>query len=233
MTNEERAALIEDVRASAEKIEQGRDHLGVAKVYRFLLGELDEVTRQRGEARASLRTWEAWDAEHHGGVRAYVAALEADQRRLVIAEQDAAQARADFDEARSQLAALHAAWDAWCNSGGSRFRMMATHDAFANTAAAAKAHEARTRAPVEAERDTLTMALSEVREAARPALKALGNIWSDAGEALEGAVAALPADLAAQREARDAIGAAFSCDEDVSAQDVIDRLLADEAEVSR
>ena len=39
-------------------------------------------------------------------MRAYVAALEADQRRLVVAEQDAAQARADLDEARAQLEAL-------------------------------------------------------------------------------------------------------------------------------
>lgn len=68
-----------------------------------------QLEAERDEARAALRTWETWDAEHHGGVRAYVAALEADQRRLVVAEQDAAQARADLDEARAQLAALHAA----------------------------------------------------------------------------------------------------------------------------
>lgn len=56
---------------------------------------LENTQQERDEARAALGTWEAWDAEHHGGVRAYVAALEADQRRLVVAEQDAARARAE------------------------------------------------------------------------------------------------------------------------------------------
>lgn len=112
---------------------------------------LENTQQERDEARAALRTWEAWDAEHHGGVRAYVAALEADQRRLVVAEQDAAQALADLAEARSQLAALCAAASLLVAVQGREESRIAramggVNECLANLATATAEHDARVRA---------------------------------------------------------------------------------------
>lgn len=68
-----------------------------------LVRAVKRVVRERDDARTALRGWEAWDAEYLGGVRAYVAALEADQRRLVVAEQDAAQVRCELEATRRAM----------------------------------------------------------------------------------------------------------------------------------
>jgi hypothetical protein len=110
-----------------------------------------KLRRERDEARDALRSWEVWDAEHHGGVRAYVAALEADQRRLVVTEQDAAQALADLAEARSQLAALCAAASLLVAVQGREESRIAramggVNECLANLATATAEHDARVRA---------------------------------------------------------------------------------------
>lgn len=107
----------------------------------------------------------------------------------------------DLDEARAQLAALHAA--------AQRFR-----DAVSDDGLTCRDNGLDSAAAVEEEWEAIDRVLADLATAAAEHERSVRA--DERAKAL--------------REARDAIEMAFGHDEDVSAQDVIDRLLADEAE---
>ncbi|MBK8260181.1 MAG: hypothetical protein IPK80_02455 [Nannocystis sp.] len=129
----------------------------------------------------------------------------------------ARQLEAERDEARAQLAALHAAASA-VQAKARALPVSMTEivhaeewddldRVLADLATAAAEHERRVRAPVEAERDRLAAALAEVRDAASESIRESFWVGNDAParaarERVIAVLAALPTDLAAQREAR-------------------------------
>lgn len=211
---------------------------------RAVLEALDETTK-----RLDAWTDRAWKA---------LAALALSKGELDAAQRDLAYARA-------QLAALHAAAQRFrdavsddgltCRDNGLDSAAAVEEEwgaidrVLADLATAAAEHERRVRAPVEADRDQFAAALAEVRAASAPLLGAClsrdGRQTLIAADALNVVLASLPADLAAQREARvraderakalrEAVrrtDAALEEDSDEIAQDVLAKM-AQEAEAS-
>lgn len=166
MTNEEREALIARARATqCYETCDDADH----RMADALLSTLDEA---RGERERLARTVDSMEArlDAIGDDEPKRASWLAEWQRAQIAERER-------DEARGQLAALHAAVvahkdacdalsgasslhdDFWRLTDAARHARNALCAALSDTAAAAKAHEARVREPVERERDTLLRAL--------------------------------------------------------------------------
>ena len=207
MTNEERDALIEGVR---------RRRAMASDEVHALLAALDEA-RVRAEV---AETWPRaiskllWPHDGPDDPSWDRVADEIEVRTGLL--DDTAKS---WREASAQLAALHAAVARWrdtprrpecdlgtcgacgvCLLGGLR-------TALADTATAAAEHDARVRAPVEAERHQLAAALAEVRDAASESIRESFWVGNDAParaarERVIAVLASLPADLAAQREAR-------------------------------
>ncbi len=141
---------------------------------------------------------------------------------IVASLNDARAVLEALDEARAQLAAMHAAAQRFrdavsddgltCRDNGLDSAAAVEEEwddldrVLADLATAAAEHERRVRAPVEAECNQLAAALAEVRGASAPLLGAClasdGRQTLIAADSLNVVLASLPADLAAQREAR-------------------------------
>lgn len=218
MTSEE----LEKLRADLADLDarRARDHDDPARLANPLVAMFDEATVRKLLAALDEATKRAeaaeWRAER---------ARETSRGALRNGMAKAAQLFRDLAEARAQLAALHAAvveyrasaeaflaplpqfseeWRQRLDRSAAAER--ALERACSDLATAAAEHERIVRAPVEAERDQLAAALAEVRAASVPLLGAClasdGRQTLIAADSLNVVLASLPADLAAQREAR-------------------------------